>query len=340
MGASSSFKIYQEFSDALTHIVSTHGNVPTIVSYLDDHLIISDSVQEARDHLESFANIASLINLPLADDKTAGPATILEFLGIELDTMSREARLPETKIKKAVHIIQSLINSKRVHRKKIESAHGYLNYCASIIPAGRAFLRSLAKLLRSESAWVSLSNDVKLDLETWLHFLANFNGKVMFVPSSWDSPDILTLGSDSSGSWGCAAIFLDQYFALPWPKNIPRTNLALLELYPIVIATFMWEQKMTNKRIKIACDNLAVVHIINNLKSHDAIIMKLVRLFTLQCLKNNVWFQAAHIGTRHNLGPDLLSRGRASQFSQIFPTVMEVSKPIPPTLKPENLLVP
>ena len=99
--------------------------------------------------------------------------------------------------------------------------------------------------LRSESAWVSSSNDVKLDLETWLHFLANFNRKVMFVPSSWDSPHILTLGSDSSCSWGWAAIFLDQYFALPWPKNIPSTNLALLKLYPFVIATFMWEQKMT-----------------------------------------------------------------------------------------------
>ena len=51
IGASSSCKIYQEFYDALTHIVSMHGNVPTIVSYLDDHLIISDSAHESRDHL-------------------------------------------------------------------------------------------------------------------------------------------------------------------------------------------------------------------------------------------------------------------------------------------------
>ena len=74
------------------------GNVPAIVTCLDDHLT-SDLAKEARSHLESFTNIASLISLSLADDKTAGPATTLEFLSIELDTMSREARLPETEIK-------------------------------------------------------------------------------------------------------------------------------------------------------------------------------------------------------------------------------------------------
>ena len=51
----------------------------------------------------------------------------------------------------------------------------------------------------------------------------------MFLSSATDSPQVLNLGSDSSDSWGCGAIFEGEYFSLEWPSYIPRNNLALLE---------------------------------------------------------------------------------------------------------------
>ena len=240
MGASSSCRIYQEFSNAFTHILLHDGKIPHVISYLDDHLIISKCSETALNHLHTFQNLAAKINLPLAHDKTAGPASTLEFLGIELDTRKLEARLPPDKITKAKTLIHKVLKAGKIHKKKLESLHGYLNFCASIIPSGRTFIRSLAKFVHSKSPWVSISSQIREDLLIWLEFLNDFNGRAMFLSSATDSPQVLNLGSDSSGSWGCGAIFEGEYFSLEWPSSIPRNNLALLEFYPIVLATHVW----------------------------------------------------------------------------------------------------
>ena len=340
MGASSSCRIYQDFSNAFTHILMHHGNIQHVISYLDDHLIISECPETALRDLTSFQHLAAKINLPLAHDKTAGPASTLEFLGIELDTRKLEARLPPEKITKAQTLIHKVLNASKIHKKKLESLHGYLNFCASIIPSGRTFIRSLSKLMHSNSPWVSISSQIRGDLQIWLEFLEDFNGKAMFLSSAPDPPQSLTLGSDSSGSWGCGAIFEGEYFSLEWPSSIPRNNLALLEFYPIVLATHVWDTKMSNKSISISCDNIAVVYIINKLKSQDPTIMKLLRIFTLQCLKLNIWFQASHIGTRANVGPDALSRGQLTSFRRSFPDLTPAQLSIPAHLRPENCLTP
>ena len=85
---------------------------------------------------------------------------------------------------------------------------------------------------------------------------------------------------------------------------------------------------------------MATCHIINKLKSSDATIMKLVRIFALQCLNSNIWFQALHIPGRHNTGSDMLSRGRIELFKQMFPLMKQSSVMIPQHLLPDNLLIP
>ena len=45
------------------------------------------------------------LGIPLAVEKVEGPSTNLEFLGIQLDTVRMEARLPEEKL----HRISSLV---------------------------------------------------------------------------------------------------------------------------------------------------------------------------------------------------------------------------------------
>ena len=338
MGASSSCKIYQQFSDAISLIAQKDFGIKHIQNYLDDYLIISDGLASGTYELEQFKSMSTVINLPLAHDKIDGPKPIIEFLGIILDCEKMEARRPAEKIEKGRRLIPSLLIHKRSTRKRIESVHGFLSFCASIIPAGRAFLRSLSSLMKSKHKWVSLSSEVISDLETWKQFLETFNGKSMFVHSHLQASG-LTLSTDSSGSWGCAAIFKDECLALRWPPTLPRKNLALLEFYPIVLAVFIWAVELLNARLVVECDNLATVFIINKLKSSDDLIMKLVRLFTLQCLKYNILFQAVHIPGRVNKGPDLLSRGQFKAFHGTFPTTRPSPRIIPEDLRPHNLLI-
>ena len=73
MGASSSCKIYQEFSNAITSIAQHQFGIQHIQSYLDDHLIISNGLASGTHDLNQFLSMAESINLPLATDKIDGP---------------------------------------------------------------------------------------------------------------------------------------------------------------------------------------------------------------------------------------------------------------------------
>ena len=66
----------------MAHIVHTHGNVPQVINYLDDYLMIGQSQSHVSNYLSAFKSIASAINLPLAPEKIEGPASVLTFLGI------------------------------------------------------------------------------------------------------------------------------------------------------------------------------------------------------------------------------------------------------------------
>ena len=101
----------------------------------------------AKSDMETLIKLANQINLLLAHDKTAGLSPALVFWGIELDCTVIEAWLPVDKVMKAEKLIQQVLQSNKIWHIQIESLHGYLNYCAQIIPAGLAFLRSLSSLL-------------------------------------------------------------------------------------------------------------------------------------------------------------------------------------------------
>ncbi len=92
-GCRSSPKIFDMLSEAICWILSNNYDVPYLVHLLDDFLIISppDSIPAA--HLLTTQTVFSELGIPLAQDKTAGPSTSIEFLGISLDSQKFQASL-------------------------------------------------------------------------------------------------------------------------------------------------------------------------------------------------------------------------------------------------------
>ena len=56
-----------------------------------------------------FIGLCEQLGVPLAPDKTVRPTTSLQFLGITLDTVSMEARLPDEKLAQCRSLIQSFL---------------------------------------------------------------------------------------------------------------------------------------------------------------------------------------------------------------------------------------
>ena len=69
--------------------------------YLDDFLLLGPAgSSECRSALDTTLAVSEQVGVPVAPAKTEGPCTKLAFLGIEIDTMSPQLRLPEDKRKR------------------------------------------------------------------------------------------------------------------------------------------------------------------------------------------------------------------------------------------------
>lgn len=79
--------------------------------------------------------------------------------------------------------------------------------------------------------------------------------------------------------------------ASAWPYH----GFDILEFFPIVGALWLWSTLWANSVAWVRCDNLVVVHIINNLTARLERIMRLVQAFTLRALRFNIVVKAEHI---------------------------------------------
>ena len=74
------------------------------------------------------------------------PSTTLTFLGLELDTVKFEIRLPEDKLVALRNEVKKLVMQKSATLKQLQSLIGMLNFACQVVPPGRTFLRRLIHL--------------------------------------------------------------------------------------------------------------------------------------------------------------------------------------------------
>lgn len=63
--------------------------------------------------LSGFTELVVDLRVPLAHEKTKGPAQILTFLGVELDTVTQTSRLPREKLE----VLHSMLAKFKLKRK-------------------------------------------------------------------------------------------------------------------------------------------------------------------------------------------------------------------------------
>ena len=176
-----------------------------IVHVLDDFLFVAPSYQECSLALAKFKHICDMLGVPLAPEKTMGPATSLPFLGIDLDTHLMQATLPEDKIQRMLRDTDFLLSSQSVVLKRLQSINGLFNFACQVIVPARAFMRSLFEMTKGVPRayhHVRISLPAKKDLQVWREFLAHFNRKSFFLDFRFQSNSTLHLYTDSAASIG------------------------------------------------------------------------------------------------------------------------------------------
>lgn len=245
--------------------------------------------------------------------------------------MRMEKRLPQDKIDKICSQLKSLSVRKRVTLTELQSIIGLLSFACPVVVPGRAFLRRLIDLsmgLKKPYHKKRLNMEARADIKAWLVFMESFNGKSLFLPTFWDSFLSLNLYTDASNS-GFGGYLGTSWFAETWPQAFTDLHITIKELFPIVLALELWDDRLADKCITFHFDNLSVVYVVDKQSSKDKFVMRLVRRLVIKCMTYNINFQAALLPGIDNTFADLLSRQKIADFLLHFPLQNPVRHNIP-----------
>ena len=183
--------IFNKFADSLQWILQHTCHLPHVLHNLDDFLDIAGPNQElAETHHDLILDMLKYLHVPVAPEKIEGPATCLTFLGIELDTVALEMRLPLEKKVDFLGTVARILETNHVTSHELASVVGKLSFASRAIPAGRTFLRRLYDFMRATSSakpYLSLilPDSARDDLVWWAEALTSYSGRSFFLFDKW-----------------------------------------------------------------------------------------------------------------------------------------------------------
>lgn len=99
-GCKSSPNIFDNLSQAVCWIAEHNYGIQHILHLLDDFITFEHPQACGDRNMALIHLIFSRLGIPMATHKTCGPSTVLEYLGIILDSDRMEASLPSDKLRK------------------------------------------------------------------------------------------------------------------------------------------------------------------------------------------------------------------------------------------------
>ena len=332
-GLRSAPKIFNVLADLLEWILLNQG-VSFIMHYLDDYLTIGPPNSPiCHQNLQLLIEVCGMLGIPLATHKVEGPSTELEFLGIMIDTVRMEVRLPDIKLERTRATVSEWLHKKNAKKREILSIVGVLQHAAKVVRPGRIFvgrMYSAAAKLRELDHYTRLDQDFRSDLYWWHRFLSRWNG-ISFLPPK-NSPT-LTIQTDASGSWGCGGFLAGIiWFQLQWSTEwMPQTIMAK-ELLPIVISCAVWGPILSRRSVKFQCDNMGVVKAVEKGSSKELVVPHLLRLMWFFVAHYDIDIHIEHIAGAENIAADNLSRNMMLQFFSSNPQADRLPTPLPQEL--------
>lgn len=332
-GLRSAAKIFTAVADACEWILKQRG-LRWVRHYLDDFIVLGPpGAPTCQEHLDTMCQTCTELGLPLAEEKQVGPTTCLDFLGIELDSVKMESRLPAEKLQRTRELVATWRGRKACRVKELQSLVGSLQHACKVVHPGRSFVRRMHELLkrsRKDSDHLRLNREFRADVEWWHIFLAEWNGVSMLRKIRSEFPDT-EFWSDASGSWGCGALWCSQWLQLQWVPGgtLASASIAAKEFLPILLAGLVWGQAWHGCTIRCNCDNEAVVQVINSRYARDPLLAHTLRCLFFICARYRFTLVAMHIPGKKNVAADAISRNNLPLFYSQVPEAAGSPTPIP-----------
>ena len=168
-------------------------------------------------------------------------------------------------------------------KRQLQSLLSSLLYVTKCGRTSRFFLNRLLEFLRSmeDKGQTVFTIEARKDINWFRKFMPTFNGDIFFD----QRPINCAIELDASLR-GLGARWGPRIYTLTLPLGYLDMNIANLEILNILVALRVWHQLWGNKKVAIACDNEAVVYVLNTGRTRDLM---------LAAIAHNIQFEAAKI---------------------------------------------
>lgn len=146
-----------------------------MVNYLDDFICVARSFELCLQAQSAIIKFLRFIGMQILWSKVTPPLQVTVYLGITIDYVLMELRLPEAKVIKLKKLVNEFRNRSTATKHQLECFSGLLAHCATVVRGGRTFCRRIydaQKIAsRTKSKCVRLNSLVKEDIEISQKFL-------------------------------------------------------------------------------------------------------------------------------------------------------------------------
>jgi len=266
--------IFDKFSSALEWILKNETQWKETLHYLDDFLGVFPATQKVDSAILEFNRVCRELGFKVKDTKNE-EGTRVTFLGIELDTVAMEARLPRDKHQKAIAEVKDILEQSVIPYSKLQALVGRLSFVCGVIPAGRPYLRRLHDEVtkNSECQRVSISDAARKDLRWWSTFLPGWNGITILRPPTqtfnvWTSASAEGVGGHFLRKGQREADHSDwsQLFSAQVPDCHKEQFAGLGELFSVLHAINIWNKILRDSCVVVHCECKEAVKALNTIK--------------------------------------------------------------------------
>jgi hypothetical protein len=226
------------------HFLALLAIAGSLFQYVDDHIGLARSRQDALRQRSVFRTVCRWLNIPLDEGKAREPAQRNLILGLILHTDGPvRVECPADKLEWIREILAAADQAGTLTVKQLETVCGMIGFIAVSIHGALVFSAELRDALRraeaAGSGFVTLTAPLREDIRFWRHFAAGWNGVEVIlstpvVPQGHVAADAMTAaGSSAIGLFVCGFGFrvpidTERWTAGLWPHA--AEDIATLEL--------------------------------------------------------------------------------------------------------------
>ena len=322
-GLRTSARKFSELAQGLMYICKKNGASGTSIFYLDDALTVSGTEADCKESIDIMCSTAERCGFKVNPKKTKGPSRVIEFLGIELNSISGQMKITQERLQEIRSELNEWLGRKTCTKRELLSILGKLQFCSKVVIHGNKFMRRIIELSKRGkrlNSKIRLSKEARKDFSWWAKCMGCHNG-IGWFEKSFDAKNAVLIFTDASdiamggvvGNKWTHIAFEGQYHWM-LNKTIPWKELAAIVM---TLATF--GPILRNKHVLMHVDNEGIQVAIEKGSSKIEDIMKLVRVLYFYCGIYNITYKAVHISTHLNSSADAISRHKWELFFQINP---------------------